>query len=1228
MDRVKMFIVKMVISFLQNVLGRLSTSLNSFDDNHNEMLHLAPVITTLPKDYKHYFKQLDYFITDCSENVKEIAITGPYGSGKSTLLGTYFKSRPHLKTKFISLGTYLPPTNSEESKSSEGNKEVKELEQAIARQLLYQHSGLESLGSKFSFPVYRKRDELLSYIQAIVLIFWGVLAGYCLLSGKGDLLQWIKDGLLSNNVPIWKIGIFSYLLAVPVCVLTDVFRYLSKNRLTSVNPKGGSFDFKPIAQESISFSLHLEELLRFFIATKSDIVVIEDLDRFNIPQVFESLKELNKIVNQSARIDNPVRFIYAVRDDIFQGCDRTKFFDAIIPLIPVMSPFNAYERFKGLFPDSILAEQLEGVIRKVSVAVPDMRVLRNIVNEFYAYKTILNAQNGGNNYERLLSFIVYKNLYSNDFAKLYTNDISAIDHAVQVKERIRQQRDKELSDRYDTLLQEDQDAANELLNNEQDYFLIVLGRLSKELNVDKILTIYGSSVEEIGIDDLVSLLSKKLNHNQAPIRFIRGSKTNSQFASSKDFKDPHLSADELRKRLHSIRTKDKDRTKQRIREMYELKSKLSVTRSITWSLSEAMECNPQEDWVPEGMPVLKMLLRDGLIDEHYGLYLNHVLEGKLTGRDFEFLQALRDRQEFDPMYESSNYSEIMSFLSNGDASSPAAFNYGLLQFLLKSDSHGTFLEKLKQFQFIDHPSCATRLYKLRQTIPNWEEVLWDSVISDITSSISELSSLEGCELLSDLTCYAEDDDEISYLQNHLGSEACLLEALSRQNHHQRIISSFKEAGILISSLDEAPHLRELVKSAVEAGIVEFTSDTLTSALSVYLERKIELPVSFELITQFKSIESFANKNFSKFVELVKQGYIENVPNSFILEILGSDLGQNLIIDALTPVKFQLKTLEAVPTEYWAALISANKILISWTVIEELLKIKEKPETQIVLSVLEDKNCQQLLLAEDANCSQECKTLLKSILLEHIASTKVFANYIHHLNIHFSNDELLELSQEHVISMIDVRHIKPSLELFNNFKLNGHTDAAYQLVKQFPELIDENDFKIDSDDFSNILPLLDEQFRDKVLLGWKSYLGSSTPKEYWFHLLSQSILIDKPLSGLIKKDNGHNIQKHLDEIGVRRTYELEESQILSLLKNVPLELNEKLSLLIGQASHHKSRIKVLIEETIGTEWSLSKKACEYTPEVYALLLICLQHNLISSMRVQGDEIKVYHFKKND
>lgn len=89
-------------------------------------------------------------------------------------------------------------------------------------------------------------------------------------------------------------------------------------------------------QESI-LNRHLDEIVYFFQSTKYDLVIIEDLDRFNNPDIFFTLREINSLVNENAGVKRTVRFLYALRDDMFINTDRTKFFEFIIPVIPIIS---------------------------------------------------------------------------------------------------------------------------------------------------------------------------------------------------------------------------------------------------------------------------------------------------------------------------------------------------------------------------------------------------------------------------------------------------------------------------------------------------------------------------------------------------------------------------------------------------------------------------------------------------------------------------------------------------------------------------------------------------------------------------------------------------------------------------------------------------------------------------------------------------------------------------
>ena len=111
--------------------------------------------------------------------------------------------------------------------------------------------------------------------------------------------------------------------------------------------------------------------LYFFSKTNYNILIIEDLDRF---LENESIKY--KILNDSKQINRPIKFIYAVKDNLFSNAtERTKFFDAIVPVIPVISNFNSYaelkDRFKGeQIPDKIMQD--------ISAHINDFRLINNI----------------------------------------------------------------------------------------------------------------------------------------------------------------------------------------------------------------------------------------------------------------------------------------------------------------------------------------------------------------------------------------------------------------------------------------------------------------------------------------------------------------------------------------------------------------------------------------------------------------------------------------------------------------------------------------------------------------------------------------------------------------------------------------------------------------------------------------------------------------------------------
>ena len=86
-----------------------------------------------------------------------------------------------------------------------------------------------------------------------------------------------------------------------------------------------------------------------------------------------------------------LRFFYLLRDDIFVSKDRTKFFDYIIPVVPVVDSSNSYDQFiSHLKRGGIFEKFNESFLQGLSLYIDDMRLLKNIYNEFVVYYNRLN----------------------------------------------------------------------------------------------------------------------------------------------------------------------------------------------------------------------------------------------------------------------------------------------------------------------------------------------------------------------------------------------------------------------------------------------------------------------------------------------------------------------------------------------------------------------------------------------------------------------------------------------------------------------------------------------------------------------------------------------------------------------------------------------------------------------------------------------------------------------
>ena len=153
-----------------------------------------------------------------------------------------------------------------------------------------------------------------------------------------------------------------------------------------MNFKGAEIEIFESKDDSY-FDKYLNEVLYLFEKTDVDAIVFEDMDPFEMNHIFERLREINTLVNLHLQAEKKtLKFLYLLRDDVFVSKDRTKFFDYIIPIVPVVDGSNSYDQFIEHLKNNNLQNELDSkFLQGLSLYVDDMRLLKNICNEFLVY---------------------------------------------------------------------------------------------------------------------------------------------------------------------------------------------------------------------------------------------------------------------------------------------------------------------------------------------------------------------------------------------------------------------------------------------------------------------------------------------------------------------------------------------------------------------------------------------------------------------------------------------------------------------------------------------------------------------------------------------------------------------------------------------------------------------------------------------------------------------------
>lgn len=377
-------------------------------------------------DYKDI---LDFSITD--EEIMNIGVTGGYGSGKSSVIESYLEKNKYIKAESmqISLGSF----------SETEDRKINNVEEKIISQLINQID-------KKNIPqsIFHKKDnysflKLSFQVLFVLLLTFTIL--YIVTPEFIESLFNVTPIFLSTRWFTWTKWIIA-ILGITYLLTKILKKQLDSKFVKKVSFYGSEIEMKDT--EHSYFDKYTNDIIYLFINSGKSLFIFEDLDRFDKPLIYEKLVEVNSLINKRIRKNNEkITFMYLIRDDIFDSKERTKLFDILIPIIPVVVQGNTFDKFKELLNEFELQEEFDNkILKKLLFYIDDMRLLKNVLNEYLVYKKVTGVDKNHSiekniidvgNYEKsktnkeddskgleidnnkLLALMVYKNIFPKDF---------------------------------------------------------------------------------------------------------------------------------------------------------------------------------------------------------------------------------------------------------------------------------------------------------------------------------------------------------------------------------------------------------------------------------------------------------------------------------------------------------------------------------------------------------------------------------------------------------------------------------------------------------------------------------------------------------------------------------------------------------------------------------------------------------------------------------------------
>ena len=1015
---------------------------------HNKFNALTPEV--LEENEQIYTEALDYAFSNSS--IKNIAITGIYGAGKSTVWNTYVHEKELRNIITVSLGKYknnikddddrlkeASSTNalnsgvdgaknkcSNENQKAEDIGDDNRVERQLINQILSQIESKKIPLSKYGF----KSNKSIFSICMESLAFLSIICSILLWIIKDNFISFVNESYKNFN-GISLMFICALLLFAPLFYYLYIFNRGNKFKITF---KGAEANINDNNSDESVLDRDIKELVYLLRSSDSKIVVFEDLDRYDNASIYTKLRELNFLLNKYVKVNDEretlIRFVYMLKDSLFYSKNRTKFFDFILPIVPVVDSKTSENALIELLK-KVENTPDRSLLTDISLYVDDMRLLKNIVNEYIVYSKIIPIGKIDLESNKLFALITLKNIFPNEFDLLQED-----------KGFIRAIFDELESNRKKIVSNFKQD-----LEKIEDNIKFINSRIANDKFEAMALMISTDVRPNNNQFKTMPQFLKDWSQNPDNIFYIEYP-SGTEWINYNDFLNKYVLTDNEKKVLvkklpedFSVEMNklnlDREKIKKQIKDIEIYSYKELISKMNTEQRNKLFSIDGFDIVESHYFPLIRFLIVDGLLDETYWYYkgnFNVDTSNILKKNDMIYMKGLKEGKALDIFLDVETPNEIIRRLKLSDFSRFNVLNKKVLNTCLEQKQTENVLAIVDSVDINDKYKDLLKI--LNEFDLDIVRIYSNMLLKNNVDSL--VRTLEFCEdenidtfkniLISVLTNKTIDLANLVKFKEYIEQNENII-SLIPEEEFDVFVDNIRSASIEFEDVSEANCDKVRLAGVEQVHAYKLNVRNLLFITEAILEKTINYGSLLSEIyhsSQLSSSKEYIEDNFS----IVISDYIDenknekNYTNSeeILLRILNSDISDKYKLEYVEKNETAISKLtdlqdNSVTTGMLDCLLRKNKVQFCSDNIASYWNMIEKYSDDFVEYLndnLDEDNNEDIL----KNNISVCNTFINSSLV----SDKVFGFVIKYANEPISNINH-ELTQNRVNTLVHQRLIE-------------------------------------------------------------------------------------------------------------------------------------------------------------------------------------------------------------